>query len=166
MKVYFSHGKESGPWGFKIKRLSVIAEKKGCNVESIDYTDRMDPDLRVERLLTVLKSEEERFILVGSSMGGYVALVVSETVKADALFLLAPALFIPGYKKQQYHSQSPDIEIVHGWSDGVIPVENSIKYAKEANCTLHAIRGDHPLNASIDSVEILFEGFLDRVLSA
>ena len=50
MKVYFSHGKESGPWGTKIKRLAVIAEERGCAVESVDYTDTMDPDLRVERL--------------------------------------------------------------------------------------------------------------------
>ena len=81
MKVYFSHGKESGPWGTKIKRLAKIAEGMGCAVESVDYTDLMDPVLRVERLLEVLASEEGRFLLVGSSMGGYVSLVASETVK-------------------------------------------------------------------------------------
>jgi len=54
MKVYFSHGKESGPWGTKIKRLAEIARNKGCAVESVDYTDLVDPDLRVERLLEVL----------------------------------------------------------------------------------------------------------------
>ena len=70
MKVVFSHGKESGPWGFKIKRLAAIAEQMGCNVESIDYTSLMDPDLRVERLLTVLETQIQPAILVGSSMGG------------------------------------------------------------------------------------------------
>ena len=38
MKIYFAHGKESGPWGSKIKRLAGIAEDLGCAVESIDYT--------------------------------------------------------------------------------------------------------------------------------
>ncbi len=70
MKVYFSHGKESGPWGFKIKRLAAKASARGCEVESIDYRDSMDPDLRVERLLARLREEPERFLLVGSSMGG------------------------------------------------------------------------------------------------
>ena len=80
MKVIFSHGKESGPWGFKIKRLAEIARQQGCGVDSIDYTDLMNPELRVERLLAVLEQEVDEFALVGSSMGGYVALVASETV--------------------------------------------------------------------------------------
>ena len=50
MKVYFSHGKESGPWGSKIQKLASIASEHGCTVDSIDYTDLMDPDQRVERL--------------------------------------------------------------------------------------------------------------------
>ena len=33
--VYFSHGKESGPWGDKIKRLAQVAEAKGFVVYSI-----------------------------------------------------------------------------------------------------------------------------------
>ena len=74
MKVYFSHGKESGPWGSKIKRLANIAKAHGCSVDSIDYTDMLDPDLRVERLIKTLKGVEEEFLLVGSSMGGYVSI--------------------------------------------------------------------------------------------
>jgi predicted esterase len=164
MKVYFAHGKESGPWGFKIKRLAEIATSRNCDVESVDYTDLMDPDLRVDRLQQLLKDEIEDFVLVGSSMGGYVSLVVSETVEARAVFLMAPALYIPTWKKQQYHSKSPHIEIVHGWSDAVIPAENSIRYARDADCTLHLINGDHPLNDSIEAVERLFDRFLEGAL--
>lgn len=165
MKVYFSHGKESGPWGFKIKRLAIIAEQHGCAVESIDYTDTMDPDLRVERLLGALENETDSFVLVGSSMGGYVSLVASETVDAKAIFLMAPALYMPSLGQQEYASRSPHVEIVHGWSDDVIPAENSIKYAREADCSLHLISGDHALNAAIDEVERLFETFLVKVIA-
>ena len=56
------------------------------------------------------------------------------------------------------------LEIVHGWSDDVIPPENSIRYARQADCTLHMIGGDHPLNSSIEVVEVLFEQFLKRAL--
>jgi len=164
MKVYFSHGKESGPRGTKIKRLAKIAENMGCGVESIDYTDTMDPDLRVERVLGVLAKEQDEFVLVGSSMGGYVSLVASQEVHAQAIFLMAPALYIPGYERQEYRSRCSHIEIVHGWSDDVIPVEHSIRYAKEVDCTLHLISGDHPLNSSLEVVARLFERFLEQVI--
>lgn len=159
MKVYFSHGKESGPWGSKSKRLANMAKEHGCSVESIDYSDIPDPDLRVERLVSVLKEVEGDVLLVGSSMGGYVSLVAAEQVNAKGVFLLAPALFMPGYKKQNYMNKT-HMEIVHGWSDDVIPPENSIKFAKDVNCSLHLIAGDHRLNSSIAVVEKLFSQFL------
>ena len=162
MKIYFSHGKESGPWGTKITRLAEIARARGFGVDSIDYTDTMDPDLRVARLLAALSGARGPFALAGSSMGGYVSLVASETVAAAALFLMAPALYIPGYASQAYRSPCAHIEIVHGWGDDVIPPEHSIRYAREAECTLHLVRGDHALNSSLDEVARLFEGFLDR----
>jgi hypothetical protein len=49
--VYFNHGKESGPWGSKIKKLAKVAEQKGFAVESPNYRDLPDADPRVERLL-------------------------------------------------------------------------------------------------------------------
>lgn len=165
MKVIFSHGKESGPWGFKIKRLSMLAQMERCQVESVDYTGEFDPDARVRKLLEVIAEQEGKFILVGSSMGGYVSLVASEQVDAQALFLIAPALSMPGFGKQQYHSRCAHIEIVHGWSDDIIPVENSIAFAKQADCRLHLISGDHPLNDSIVTIEQLFTQFLDTVFN-
>jgi predicted esterase YcpF (UPF0227 family) len=165
MKVYFSHGKESGPWGSKIKRLANVAKEQGFSVDSIDYSDTLDPDLRVERLIKILKNTEEDFLLVGSSMGGYVSLVASEQFNVKGVFLLAPALFIKGYKQQNYkYSDASNIEIVHGWSDDIIPVENSIKFAKSSDCSLHLISGDHRLNSSLAVVEKLFLQFLNAQL--
>jgi pimeloyl-ACP methyl ester carboxylesterase len=77
MKVIFSHGKESGPWGSKITRLAKIARQHGFEVDSIDYRNIGDTDDRVTRLIEALTCEEI-IILVGSSMGGYVSLVASE----------------------------------------------------------------------------------------
>ena len=165
MKVYFSHGKESGPWGSKIKRLASIAQAHGCNVESVDYMDILDPDLRVERLVNLLKNIEGDVVLVGSSMGGYVSLVAAEQVTTKGVFLLAPALFIPDYKQQSF-SHKLNLEIVHGWSDDVIPAENSIKFAKESRCSLHLIDGDHRLNSSIEVVEKLFSQFLTSLTAS
>ncbi len=158
MKALFSHGKESGPWGFKIKRLAPIAERHGWRTESIDYTDTMDPDARARRLIERLATEDEPFLLIGSSMGGYVSLVAAESHPPRGLFLFAPALYAPGYAVQQY-AAIPNTEIVHGWSDDIVPVEHSLRYAREAECTLHLIRGDHPLNDSIAIIEGLFARF-------
>ena len=166
MQLVFSHGKESGPWGFKIRRLAPIAEAFGCQVDSIDYRDCADAEARVERLLGRLESGAGETLLVGSSMGGYVSLVASTQVAVPGLFLLAPALYMPALAHQRYPSRAAHIEIVHGWSDDVIPPQNSIDYAREADCTLHLVSGDHPLNESIAQIETLFARFLDRTMAA
>jgi hypothetical protein len=70
---------------------------------------------------------------------------------------------MPGYK-QEYCTGHKYLEIVHGWSDDIIPPEHSIRYAKEADCTLHMISGDHRLNSSIEVVEGLFGRFLSGIL--
>ena len=160
MKLIFSHGKESGPWGFKIRRLAPIAEAHGCTVASIDYRECADAETRVERLLQHIGQDGSDSLLVGSSMGGYVSLVASASIAVSGLFLIAPALYLPGFKHQQYPSRAGHIEVVHGWSDEVIPVQHSIDYAREAGCTLHLVCGDHPLNDSIDEIETLFQRFL------
>lgn len=164
MKVYFSHGKESGPWGSKIKALAEIALELGCEVESVGYSDLSDPDLRVERLVAELEREQEPVVLVGSSMGGYVSLVAAGRVRCRGLFLLAPALYMKGYGVQSYTTE-PAIEIVHGWGDDVVPPEGSIRFARRADCTLHLIRGDHRLKRSLGEVERLFRMFLTRMLA-
>jgi surfactin synthase thioesterase subunit len=165
MKVIFSHGKESGPWGGKITKLANIAKELNFSVDSIDYTDTFSPDQRVVILNKYLENETQPFILVGSSMGGYVSLVSAKTNNPLALFLLAPALFIPDYQKQTYPNLQ-HIEIVHGWSDDVIPVEHSIKYAKQTQCSLHLIDGDHRLNSSMEQVIALFKLFLYTIKSS
>jgi hypothetical protein len=44
MKVIFSHGKESGPWGSKITKLANIAKTLCFEVDSIDYSNIASPD--------------------------------------------------------------------------------------------------------------------------
>ena len=72
---------------------------------------------------------------------------------------------MPGYERQQYRPRCSRIEIVHGWSDDVIPPEYSIRYAREAGCALHLIGDDHALNDSLEVVAGLFEGFLRQVIA-
>lgn len=163
MKVIFSHGKESGPWGSKIKVLANIAMAQGFDVDSIDYSSIACPDTRVDMLNDYVSHTVGNYVLVGSSMGGYVSLVNSQIHTPKGLFLLAPALYMLGYKHQSYTSKAPYISIVHGWSDDVIPVSHSIRYAQEQQCDLHLVAGDHRLNSSLESVTELFNAFLKKL---
>ena len=164
MHIVFSHGKESGPWGRKISAMAEVASARGISYDSLDYTDLPDDaEARVERLADHLDNLDELPILVGSSMGGYVSTVVSMRYPVPGLFLMAPALYISGYAVQQYDSRAQHIEVVHGWSDDVIPLELSMQFARRMNCTQHVVAGGHRLNDSLPEVLVLFGFFLERV---
>jgi predicted alpha/beta-hydrolase family hydrolase len=162
--VIFSHGKESGPWGTKIKHLAQIAEKHSAHNLSPNYSSIPNPDDRVKHLLSLQLRPHNKLILVGSSMGGYVSAVASETLKPDALFLMAPAFYIPGYANQKPITGAKQTLIVTGWQDEIIPAKNSIIFAQLHQAELHMLNADHQLNRVLTQVGILFENFLKRIL--
>lgn len=165
--VYFNNGKESGPWGSKITALAEVAKGKGFAVKSLDYRDLPDADPRVERLLASEAAQADYLILVGSSMGGYVATVASTVLKPAGLFLMAPAFNIPGYAEQNPTPHAEIVTVVHGWSDDVIPVDHSIQFARKFSAAthleLHIIEDDHRLSAQLPFLEMLFARFLNQV---
>ena len=164
MNVYFSHGKESGPWGTKINALAAIARQKGFRVESPDYSNQPDPDTRVEELLNLRLPDSEFTVLVGSSMGGYVATVASQIINPVGLFLMAPAFYLPEYNNQSPTPHARKTVIIHGLKDEVVSVENSIRFAREHSTELHLVDGDHSLIDQLPKIEILFGLFLDEIL--
>ena len=163
--VCFSHGKESGPWGSKIKCLAKVAERCGFAVESIDYQGIGDPDERVEKLLDWRPVVGGRLVLVGSSMGSYVAAVAASQMLPDGLFLLAPAIAIPGFGKVQNPlPKASQCAIVHGWQDELIAPQLIIDYARRHALTLHLLPGDHRLMEVLPAIEVLFENFLTSLI--
>lgn len=164
--VVFSHGKESGPWGSKIRALATIATSKGFSVESVNYADLVDPELRVERLQATPLPPHGRLILVGSSMGGYVSTVCSEALKPTGLFLMAPALYLPGYRTQDPSPCAGRTSVVHGWNDDVVPVEHSIRFARRYRAALHILDADHRLNSTLASLCMIFSNFLDEIAAS
>jgi pimeloyl-ACP methyl ester carboxylesterase len=164
MHIVFSHGKESGPWGRKITAMAEIADARGIPFDSVDYTDLPnDAEARVERLASHVSAMDELPILVGSSMGGYVSTVVSTRFPVPGLFLMAPALYLSGYQVQEYDSKAQHIEVVHGWSDDVIPVELAMQFSRRMNSTQHVVAGGHRLKDSLPELLVLFGFFLERV---
>jgi predicted alpha/beta-hydrolase family hydrolase len=164
MKVFFAHGKESGPWGSKIEALASVARLKGFEVENPDYSNQPDPDLRVKQLLTLHLSAHDVTVLVGSSMGGYVSTVATQIMTPVGLFLMAPAFYLSGYRVQNPVPHARKTVIVHGLNDEVVPVRNSIRFACEHKTELHLIDSDHRLNDQLPMLEMLFGLFLNDVL--
>lgn len=160
--VWFAHGKESGPWGVKIKRLAAIAKNIGFAVESPDYRFSMNPDERIEYLLS-LQIKGHPLVMVGSSMGGYVSAHASKTLKPNLLFLLAPALYMPGYDEEPL-AQADRFVVIHGKHDDIVPPASAIRFSETFNADLHIIDSGHTLTDKIPFLEYLFSDALQKVL--
>jgi predicted esterase len=161
--VVFSHGKDSSPKATKIMALQPIAEARGWQTLALDYQGENDPAKRLEKLLTELAAHQGRLVLVGSSLGGLISVFGSQKLKLEGLFLLAPAVYWPGYEHLDYSCRANLIEIVHGWHDDVVPVDLSIRLAREQSATLHLLDDDHRLHARLGEIECLFDQFLSRL---
>lgn len=158
--ICFSHGKESGPWGTKITFLADVARRHGFDVLSPDYRGTQDPHERVSMLLGMAPAAT-RFVLAGSSMGAYVAAMACRQLRPDALFLMAPALYFPGWDEEPEDIPSP-CTVVHGWNDEIVPVERAQRFAARHRAELHLLDADHGLN---DQLELLGQ-LLSRMLVA
>lgn len=163
-RVIFAHGKESGPWGSKIQYLALIAGELGFGVESLNYQGMDDPDERIRHLLWHQLSGSP-LVLVGSSMGGYVSAMACRELQPNALFLMAPALYLEGYPGDP-EGCPDDTVVVHGWQDDIVPVDVSIDFARPRRATLHLVEDGHRLKDSLDFLGQCFERQLKRCLPA
>jgi pimeloyl-ACP methyl ester carboxylesterase len=161
--VIFSHGQESGPWGTKIQAMAELVKSIGCSADSIDYQGIADPTDRVSKLIAECSDIEDSLVLVGSSMGGHVATAAAAELNAAALFVLAPAYYMPGYEELTPTPPEIPIAIVHGWDDDVVPVENSIRFAAACNAALHILDGDHRLTENIDEINYYLKRFIETL---
>jgi alpha/beta superfamily hydrolase len=163
--VCFAHGKESGPWGTKITRLAEVARQRGFEVMSPDYSGTHDPDIRVAQLLQQAPRASRSLVLAGSSMGGYVSAMAVEALRPQALFLMAPALYFPGFDREP--PPPPPLNcVVHGWLDDIVPVERALRYSQRHCARLHLLDSAHTLNDRLPALELLFGDLLDRVRDA
>lgn len=156
--ICFNHGKESGPWGTKITRLAEIGRARGFAVMSPDYTHTMNPD---ERLAQLLESAPQGrpLVLVGSSMGGYVAAHACARLTPDALFLMAPALYFPGWESEPAGIPA-HCEVLHGAQDDIVPPAVAERFCAAHGARLHVLDAGHSLNERLEEVAQRFDAFL------
>ena len=158
--VVFSHGQEGGPWGRKITALADTARSEGFEPESVDYRGIDAPAERLARLMEFCKRLEGDLVLVGSSLGGYVSVAAASLLHARGVFLMAPALYLPGLPELRTGVLDCPATVVHGWHDDVVPYEHSVRFAKSYKAALHLLESDHRLHNQMRVIEYLFEYFL------
>lgn len=161
--VVFSHGKESGPWGGKISAMAATVRDLGIAVESVDYRGIEDAAVRVEKLIGTAANLGGSVVLVGSSMGAHVSAAAAALVKPRGLFLLAPAFYMPGFETQTPHDVACPTAIVHGWHDDIVPVDNSLRWARQHRAALHILDSGHRLEDQIETICRLLGAFVTRL---
>jgi pimeloyl-ACP methyl ester carboxylesterase len=159
-RLLWCHGSLSCPWGTKSTALAETAREFGLAMEGPDFSDLDAPDARVERLAAVLAEDNRPAILAGSSMGGYVAATTAMRARVAGLFLLAPAFYLPGYATHVFSGLPDPVTVIHGWDDDVVPVDNSIRFARTHKAALHVVADGHRLEGSTAALCALFARFL------
>ena len=84
-------------------------------------------------------------------------------LRARGLYLLAPAFYMPGFEEFTPLDPGCPAEIVHGWRDDIVPVENSIRWAREHRAALHILDSDHRLQDRIPTICRLLSSFLQSL---
>jgi len=158
--VIFSHGKDGEPWSRKIKGLAEIARAEGYRADSLDYRGIESPRERVTKLVAHCQRLPGELVLAGSSLGAYVAVAAASLLHARGVFLLAPALLMDGLPPLRARVIDCPTTIIHGWRDDIVPLEQSITFAREYRATVHLLDTDHRMYDQLPILNHLFEQFL------
>lgn len=142
IKLLFLHGLESGPHGTKYRAL----EQAFGEVFSPDCSGISDPRQRLQIILTEIENISGRLLVIGSSMGGLMALLLQQAVpeRIAGLLLCAPALHRPAANGLSSAHLPPTL-IIHGRQDTVVPIEASRAFG----VPLIEVDDDHSLKSSL-----------------
>ena len=152
LTVYWLHGLDAAPMGMKSTAIATMLKQRGVEFKAPDFRGMDDPDQRVGHFLNVLEEQKEPPVVVGSSLGGYVAAATALQREFRAVLLLCPALYFPGTSVRDYSALKCPATLIHGWQDALIPPEDSFKFAREHHAVLHLVDADHQLSGQVDFV--------------
>lgn len=165
--VILSHGSDSSPVATKVSALARVAEALGWSTERPDYTDCDRRGLagsvapRVEQLLACMRAAAAPPLLVGSSMGAFVAGLASLRAPCAGLFLLAVPTAIPGYEEPFDMARDVPAMLVHGHADEVCPPGSTLAFACERGLPLLLLADGHRLAGHLETIVAQFRLFLE-----
>ncbi len=142
MKILFLHGLESGPFGSKCQALKKVFGE----IVVPDCTGVTDELERLNINRQYIDREPGPFLVVGSSMGGLMALLLQQACpgKVAGLVLCAPALHRSAAAGLNLNTL-PTTVVIHGNRDDVVPLEASLDFGER----LLVVDDDHRLSNSI-----------------
>ena len=145
MKLLFLHGLESGPHGSKYQALRWMFGE----VLAPDCSGVRDAGRRLEIILGEVDREREPLLVVGSSMGGLMAMLLQKARpdKVAGMVLCAPALHRPEAGEIDYH-HLPPTRVIHGRHDTVVPLSASLPFGDR----LTVVDDDHRLAGSTEQI--------------
>jgi pimeloyl-ACP methyl ester carboxylesterase len=142
VQIVFLHGLESGPQGSKFQALS----QRFGDVLAPDCSGIYAVDERLRIIRQELARHRGPFLVVGSSMGGLMALLLqqAEPERIAGLVLCAPALHRDNAPIVDL-GQLPPVRVIHGSRDEVVPIRASRIFAER----LIKVDDDHRLQHSL-----------------
>jgi len=157
--LLFLHGLESGPFGSKYQTLSAAYPEQ---VLSPDFSGQ-ELSQRLETAQAFISQRSEPLILVGSSLGGLLAVMLAEALpgRFDGLLLLAPALHLP--EGQVFPPLPKQTVVLGGLQDTIIPADAIKAWCEARQVPLHWVDDDHRLGDSHDKILALLAEMLETV---
>ncbi len=165
LTVWYFHGKHGSPTGEKAQALQRRATEFGLDFDAPDFRGEENPDARVATVLA-RPPVNGPLILVGSSMGGYVAAMTAQQLQARGMLLLAPAFFRPGYRVGEPTPPALPTHVIHAWNDDVVPVAGTLRWCQPRRAELHLVEGTHQLHEHLTLVEQVFGRLVFAVRAA
>ena len=157
----FANGRNGAQPTVKIAHLIEVAERCGYAVLVPDFSFSNDPRARIAHLLQLQPRASQSLVLIGASMGAYVSAMCCAALQPRALFLMAPALYLPDWDEEPEGIPAMTT-VVHGWRDDIVPAERGQRFAARHKAALHLLDSGHRLHDQLPMLGLLLDEFLQR----
>lgn len=148
-RMVYLPGKQGDINEGKIKLLRLIAKEQKILFTVIDYKKLNSLNNSIDYAINVIKEKNEKIILCGSSMGGYISIVLSNYIESIyGILLLAPAIGIDGYPDIETNIKCKNVKVIHGYNDDMVPYENVINFCINKKIEMHLVNDNHRLTKS------------------
>jgi predicted esterase YcpF (UPF0227 family) len=174
--LYYIHGYLSSPNSTKATLF-----KKTLNAKPIKYRDCPPEELIISDCIKRIKDEiknNEDTILIGSSLGGFLAAKTALMYTVKKIIILNPAIIPIGYdlkkikdmpyeiiKDMQDESLfkekiTSEITIFIGTNDDVVPNLWPLEFAKAQEAKIHFLHDDHSLTRYLNQLPSLIKNII------